>query len=168
MNEANRTGHLGDDDIVFFLDGELPSHEAERVRKHLSACWACRTAAAETEAAVLSSCVFRRRYSRPNGRLAPGKTSMRRLRRSKRGSRHRGPALADRGFAASARRGERAPWLSPLFRWFQCVVQRLLTKRPGANLRSGPAIPRYSRSAGFRLQESGRRRCEHSRARWRS
>jgi hypothetical protein len=53
VNEANRTGHLGDDDIVFFLDGELPSHEAERVRKHLSACWACRTAAAETEAAVL-------------------------------------------------------------------------------------------------------------------
>jgi len=34
--------HLTDEQLIFYVDGELGSRENARVRKHLESCWACR------------------------------------------------------------------------------------------------------------------------------
>jgi hypothetical protein len=44
--------HLSDQDLLLFADGELSSHEANRMREHLSACWTCRARATELEGAI--------------------------------------------------------------------------------------------------------------------
>jgi hypothetical protein len=44
--------HLSDQELLLAVDGELYPRDAERVRSHLAACWACRARKQEIEAAI--------------------------------------------------------------------------------------------------------------------
>jgi hypothetical protein len=44
--------HLADQDLLLWADGELPSQRSAEIRRHLSACWTCRTRMAEMEHAI--------------------------------------------------------------------------------------------------------------------
>ena len=44
--------HLSDCELVMAMDAELPSSDATRVTRHLSACWTCRARQHELEAAA--------------------------------------------------------------------------------------------------------------------
>src|ERR1700683_4156106 len=43
---------LSDRDLLLGADGELSSQRAAEIRRHLSACWTCRTRMAELEHAI--------------------------------------------------------------------------------------------------------------------
>jgi hypothetical protein len=45
--------HLSDDELLFYLDGELDSAAAESTRRHLDSCWSCRMQAASIQSAIL-------------------------------------------------------------------------------------------------------------------
>lgn len=50
---ANRdTGHLGDDDLLLFLDGEVDKANEAAIGEHLAACWSCRARRDELQAAI--------------------------------------------------------------------------------------------------------------------
>jgi hypothetical protein len=53
--------HLEDDDLLRYLDGELPRRKARLVRQHLEACWQCRTELASLETTV-ADCVEYRKH----------------------------------------------------------------------------------------------------------
>ncbi len=36
------TGHLSEEDLLLYLDGELPARKAKRVLHHIQSCWQCR------------------------------------------------------------------------------------------------------------------------------
>jgi len=44
--------HLGDEEIIAYLDGELPRHELERTRTHLESCWSCRSRMGEIQSNI--------------------------------------------------------------------------------------------------------------------
>lgn len=44
--------HPGDEHLLAFVDGELSGSRAERVRKHLDACWPCRTRKQKIDLAI--------------------------------------------------------------------------------------------------------------------
>ena len=48
--------HPTDDQLLHFVDGELPLPQVEEIRKHLTACWQCRTELEEIEITI-SECV---------------------------------------------------------------------------------------------------------------
>lgn len=50
------TRHPDDGQLLRYADGELPARKTRQVRRHLEACWECRAALEELEAAV-SECV---------------------------------------------------------------------------------------------------------------
>ncbi|HXM43283.1 MAG TPA: hypothetical protein VN924_18750 [Bryobacteraceae bacterium] len=43
------SSHLSDRDLLLWADGELPSQRTAEMRRHLNACWTCRTRMAEME-----------------------------------------------------------------------------------------------------------------------
>lgn len=44
--------HLSDRELLMAMDGELSTHDAERVESHLRACWSCRARKHEMETAI--------------------------------------------------------------------------------------------------------------------
>jgi len=44
--------HLGEQDMIDFLDGELEDRRGQQVRRHLEACWACRAKTQRTQEAI--------------------------------------------------------------------------------------------------------------------
>jgi len=44
--------HPSDQELLLFSDGELPTRQAARIRRHLRTCWSCRTEAARIEATI--------------------------------------------------------------------------------------------------------------------
>src|SRR5260370_34446215 len=44
--------HPSDDQLLHFADGELPPPLAGEIRKHLTACWQCRTELEEIERTI--------------------------------------------------------------------------------------------------------------------
>lgn len=46
--------HLSDEDLVRFLDGELPAQRAGQCAQHLDHCWECRTRAGKLEQSISS------------------------------------------------------------------------------------------------------------------
>ncbi len=53
--------HLDDGELLRHLDGELAPRQSRRVRGHLEACWDCRAASDEMEAAVADCVQYRKR-----------------------------------------------------------------------------------------------------------
>lgn len=45
--------HLSDEELLFYLDGELASTAAESTRHHLDSCWTCRMRASSIQTAIL-------------------------------------------------------------------------------------------------------------------
>ncbi len=45
--------HPSDHDLLLVLDGELPIHEAEKVRAHLARCWTCRARITEFDNTIV-------------------------------------------------------------------------------------------------------------------
>jgi hypothetical protein len=54
--------HISREELLSAADGEVSSHRAAQVRKHLESCWECRAQMAETEAAIVD---FTRTYRQP-------------------------------------------------------------------------------------------------------
>jgi len=52
-------GHLPEEKLLLYLDGELPPKEAELVREHLTACWSCRMSADQVQEAVFAFVKYR-------------------------------------------------------------------------------------------------------------
>src|SRR5262249_20262266 len=52
--------HADERALLRFLDGELPSREAERVRRHLEACWQCRTALEDLQTSIADCVRYRK------------------------------------------------------------------------------------------------------------
>jgi hypothetical protein len=50
--ESQESFHLSDRDLLLWADGELSPQRAAGIRRHLSACWTCRTRMAELEHAI--------------------------------------------------------------------------------------------------------------------
>jgi len=48
----HESGHLDDGELLRYTDGEVSSREAKRIRKHLEACWECRTQLDEIERTI--------------------------------------------------------------------------------------------------------------------
>jgi len=48
----NQMAHLSDEELLFWVDGELPRRRAVKARVHLSACWACRSRMAQLEKTI--------------------------------------------------------------------------------------------------------------------
>jgi anti-sigma factor RsiW len=44
--------HLGDTELVAYLDGELPRAEMDAARSHVGSCWSCRSRASEVQAGI--------------------------------------------------------------------------------------------------------------------
>src|SRR5208337_1793241 len=44
---GKKNAHPSNQDLLLFADGELPARRAAWVRRHLAACWNCRTQAAK-------------------------------------------------------------------------------------------------------------------------
>jgi anti-sigma factor RsiW len=57
---SNLQTHPEDGVLLRYLDGELPARKGRQVRRHLEACWQCRTAVEDLERAV-ADCVHYRR-----------------------------------------------------------------------------------------------------------
>ena len=60
MKGASLTLHPEEEQLLRYLDGELPSHATGEVRSHLEACWQCRAALEELQD-VVSQCVHYRK-----------------------------------------------------------------------------------------------------------
>lgn len=54
MRSSKPLKHFGDDQLLAYLDGELPIAQMRAVRNHLRICWNCRSALAELEAQIES------------------------------------------------------------------------------------------------------------------
>jgi len=52
--------HLSEDDLMRYADGELPAKESALVRRHLEACWECRTELEEMQKTVGDCIRFRK------------------------------------------------------------------------------------------------------------
>ena len=52
-------GHLTDEQLLFYADGELGSGDSERVRGHLEACWTCRAKFEDLQEAIKKIVDFR-------------------------------------------------------------------------------------------------------------
>lgn len=48
----NQSSHLSDEELLLWVDGELPRRRAAKIRLHLSACWDCRSRIAQIEATI--------------------------------------------------------------------------------------------------------------------
>jgi len=48
----SQTSHLSDEELLLWMDGELPRRRAAKARVHLSACWDCRSRLARIETAI--------------------------------------------------------------------------------------------------------------------
>lgn len=54
------SAHLSDEDVLLFIDGELPAAPRLLVQKHLEACWECRARCTEMQSAIAHFIQFRR------------------------------------------------------------------------------------------------------------
>ncbi|PWT86733.1 MAG: hypothetical protein C5B56_12010 [Proteobacteria bacterium] len=52
--------HPDDGMLLSYLDGEMPSRESDRVRRHLEACWQCRGALQELQASITDCIGYRK------------------------------------------------------------------------------------------------------------
>jgi len=50
MQRDRSRKHSTDEELLAFLDGEMPNTQIRAIRTHLRACWKCRSALAELEA----------------------------------------------------------------------------------------------------------------------
>lgn len=57
-NPRFRDSHLSDDDLEFFLDGEMTSRKASQCRDHLAHCWSCQARAAKLQETIHSLATF--------------------------------------------------------------------------------------------------------------
>jgi hypothetical protein len=48
----NQSFHLSDEELLLWMDGELPRRRAAKIRVHLSACWNCRSRMAQIETTI--------------------------------------------------------------------------------------------------------------------
>jgi anti-sigma factor RsiW len=49
MQRERSRKHSTDEELLAFLDGEMPNTQMRAIRTHLKACWKCRSALAELE-----------------------------------------------------------------------------------------------------------------------
>ena len=74
MNKASETiwqnanGHLSEDDLRLYADGECEAAEAARVKRHLEACWSCRIESDKAHTTIAEFIEYRNQLLRP---LAP-------------------------------------------------------------------------------------------------
>ena len=69
-------GHLGWEDLLLHLDGELPEAESRRAAEHLHSCWQCRTEAEKITEAITRFVVFRNAGARRRPHRIIGADSM--------------------------------------------------------------------------------------------
>jgi len=51
---SNRESHPSEEDLLYYVDGELPPREAASVREHLEACWTCRVRTEQVQETISS------------------------------------------------------------------------------------------------------------------
>ena len=71
--------HPREDDLLLYLDGELPPHLLGRIGKHLKVCWACRVKAEKVESTIAAFMDYRSRAFAQLGEPAPVDTFRLRL-----------------------------------------------------------------------------------------
>src|SRR4029079_18950819 len=47
-------GHVAEEDLLLFLDGEMKPWKSEKVRRHLESCWTCRAQRQKIEQTISS------------------------------------------------------------------------------------------------------------------
>src|SRR5215471_3433802 len=86
-----RETHPTDQDPILAADGEWPPRRAERLRKHLAACWECRVRAQELEGAVSEFVHLYRRDLDPLLPPASGRRALLKAQLDELASSHRSP-----------------------------------------------------------------------------
>jgi Putative zinc-finger len=62
----NENFHPSDQQLLLYVDGELPAHRTDQIRAHLRACWDCRSRMAEMESTIADFMqVYRRALDPP-------------------------------------------------------------------------------------------------------
>ncbi len=65
-NWSAKEMHPSEEDLLYYVDGQMPSKEMEKLRTHLEACWSCRVNMEEIEATISSFVHFLNHSVAPN------------------------------------------------------------------------------------------------------
>ncbi len=102
--------HPSDQDLLLYVDGEIPNRKAEQIRRHLGSCWDCRTRVKHLEATIVDFVDLRKKLleCRATQLDLPSAPAS----RSVLAARMRESATASR---VSVWQGLRAGWFAPIF-----------------------------------------------------
>src|ERR1700694_3424919 len=58
--------HVAEEDLLRFMDGEIPAGAPRRVRRHLEACWACRSRHEAIQGTIFQFMNYRKQSAIPH------------------------------------------------------------------------------------------------------
>jgi len=67
----HENGHLSEDDLLLYADGELTRDQAANIHSHLEACWSCRARAEKYEGTIRSYIDYREIVQKPMDKAPP-------------------------------------------------------------------------------------------------